>query len=73
MSPVKGESSPEFILRVERLRARYGEKPKSCFRQFKAKLDVEYRRGLTQLRRAAAILGTTPDLTWEILVADAKS
>ena len=32
MSPAKNETTPEFILRVERLRARYGEDGKSCFR-----------------------------------------
>lgn len=73
MTPAKGESAPEFILRVERLRARYEEAPKNCFRQFKTKLDVEYRRGLSQLRRAAAIMGKAPDLTWEMLVSDARS
>ncbi len=32
MSITKGESTPEFILRVERLRARYNEDPRTCYR-----------------------------------------
>lgn len=32
MSPAKNETTPDFILRVERLRARYGEDAKTCFR-----------------------------------------
>jgi hypothetical protein len=32
MAPSKGEMAPDFILRVERLRSRYGEAPRTCFR-----------------------------------------
>jgi hypothetical protein len=74
MAPNPGETEAQFILRVERLRIRYSESEASCYRWFKPRLRLQYRRELATATRAASLMGSgTIEMDWRTLVKDATS
>ena len=74
MSPSSNESEAEFILRVEKMRIRYGESSAACFRMFRGKLSLAFQQSIATAARAASLInqGSRIDLDWSVLVKDAS-
>jgi hypothetical protein len=74
MRPQAGEEESRFLERVEDKRLQYRQDPEMCLRTFLPVLSLTYRRELERLRCTnAAILGGAEELTWQMMINDAKA
>ena len=70
----KGETTAEYVLRIEDKRLQLSVDEAACFRHFTPLLDEEERMRLDAVRELTATIGGTTDslLTWDNLVARAR-
>ena len=72
MRPNPQESEADFLLRVEDKRAKLGQSPEFCCRNFVKLLSLEYRRELKRLRKLIHGTGSDTPLTWDEIIEDAR-
>lgn len=74
MRPVAGEQESKFLERVEDKRLQYAQDTEMCLRSFLPVLSIGYRRELERLRCTnAALASGTEELTWSMMINDARA
>lgn len=74
MRPVADELEARFLERVEDKRLEHAQDAEMCLRSFLPVLSLGYRRELERLRCTnAAILGGSEELTWALMISDARA